>query len=258
MTGRPVTDDDLNGFVDQELDSVRQAEVASYLDAHPEAARRIAFYRKQRDLLRAALAPVVQEPVPPEFNLAAMIEARKRPPALPRWAMAAAVALFCIGATGGWVLRGRSEPPSSGIAALAREAADSYAVYAPDRVRPVEMRAAERAQFVDWASRRLGHTLQVPDLAASGYRFMGGRVVATPHGPAALFMYDDDHGTRLVMLARLMASEQDAPMAPHTQDGVNGYAWADNGVGYSLVGPPTPEVLHPIADEVRRQLGSDV
>jgi anti-sigma factor RsiW len=258
MMGRPVTDDDLNGFVDQELDPARQAEVASYLDAHPEVARRIVSYRKQRDLLRAALAPVVEEPVPPELNLAAMIEARKRPPALPRWATAAAVALFCIGAAGGWSLRARSEPPSSGIAALAREAADSYAVYAPDHVRPVEMRAAERTQFVEWASRRLGHTLQVPDLAASGYRFMGGRVVATPHGPAALFMYDDDHGTRLVILARLMAREQDAPMAPHAQDGVNGYAWADNGVGYSLVGPATPQVLHPIANEVRRQLGSNV
>jgi anti-sigma factor RsiW len=258
MTGRPVTDDDLSGFVDQELGPARQAEVASYLDVHPEVARRIAGYRKQRDLLRAALAPVVEEPVPPELSLAAMIEARKRPPAMPRWAMAAAVALFCVGAAGGWTLRGRSEPASSGIAALAREAADSYAVYAPDHIRPVEMRAAESAQFVDWASRRLGHTLQVPDLAASGYRFMGGRVVATPHGPAALFMYDDDHGTRLVILARLMATEQDEPMAPHPQDGVNGYAWADNGVGYSLVGPPTPEALHPIADEVRRQLGSDV
>ena len=258
MTDRPVTDDDLNGFVDQRLDAERQAAVAAYLSANPEVARRIAAHRKQRDLLRAALAPVVEEPVPPEFDLATIIAARQRSTTMPRWAMAAAVALFCVGAAGGWSLRARSEPPSSGVAALAREAADSYAVYAPDHVRPVEMRAAERAQFVEWASRRLGHTLQVPDLAASGYRFMGGRIVATPHGPAALFMYDDDHGTRLVMLARLMATEQDEPMAPHAQDGVNGYAWADDGVGYSLVGPPTPEVLHPIADEVRRQLGSDV
>jgi anti-sigma factor RsiW len=52
----------------------------------------------------------------------------------------------------------------------------------------------------------------MPDLAASGYRFMGGRIVATAQGPAALFMYDDDRGTRLVMLARPMAADQNQPM----------------------------------------------
>lgn len=258
MTERPVSDDDLNAFVDQRLDPAREAEVAAHLDAHPELAQRIAGYRAQRDLLRAALAPAIEEPVPERLDLAGMVAAQRHPARVPRWAMAAAVALFCVGAVGGWSLRGRTEPPSSGIAALAREAADSYAVYAPDHVHPVEMRAAESAQFVEWASRRLGRPLVVPDLKASGYRFMGGRVVATAHGPAALFMYDDDRGTRLVVLARPMASEQDAPMSRHAQDGLNGFAWADDGFGYSLVGATSPETLHPLADEVRRQIGSAV
>lgn len=258
MTDHPVTDDDLNAFVDQRLDPARAAEVAAYLDAHPETAQQVSGYRAQREMLRAAFAPVIEEPVPERLDLAGMIATRRRPAGVPRWTMAAAVALFCVGAVGGWSLRGLSVPPSGGIAALAREAADSYAVYAPDRVHPVEMRAPERAQFVEWASRRLGRPLMVPDLSASGYRFMGGRMVATPHGPAALFMYDDDRGTRLVILARLMASDQDAPMSPHVQDGVNGYSWADDGVGYSLVGATSPETLHPLADEVRRQIGSAV
>ncbi len=85
---------------------------------------------------------------------------------------------------------------------------------------------------------------------------MGGRIVATEHGPAALFMYDDDHGTRLVMLARPMAVDANAPMVPHAKDGVNGFSWSDNGLGYSLVGTPATETLHPIADEARRQLRS--
>jgi hypothetical protein len=46
----------------------------------------------------------------------------------------------------------------------------------------------------------------VPDL--SGYRFMCGRLVATVYEQAALHMYDEDHGTRLVMLARTMSTEQ--------------------------------------------------
>jgi anti-sigma factor RsiW len=83
---------------------------------------------------------------------------------------------------------------------------------------------------------------------------MGGRLVATSHGPAAMFMYDDDQGTRLVMLTRPMLTDQSAPMAPHSDDGVSGFAWADDGLGYSLVGRAAPDSLKPIANEVRRQM----
>jgi anti-sigma factor RsiW len=87
---------------------------------------------------------------------------------------------------------------------------------------------------------------------------MGGRVVATTHGPAAMFMYDDDHGTRLVMLARRMIVDQNMPMAPLSNGDVNGYTWADKGLGYSLVGPTLPERLHPLADKVREQLSREI
>src|SRR4029077_17508808 len=53
--------------------------------------------------------------------------------------------------------------------------------------------------------------LTVPGLSQSCYRFMGGSVVATAHGAAVLYMYDNDHGTRLVMLTRLMAIDGNTP-----------------------------------------------
>jgi anti-sigma factor RsiW len=92
------------------------------------------------------------------------------------------------------------------LVALAQEATASYNVYAPDRVRPVEVRASDSAQLVQWASDRLQRPVKVPDLAASGCRLMGGRLVATQIGPAAVFMYDDDHGNGLVVLTRQMSS----------------------------------------------------
>jgi anti-sigma factor RsiW len=82
---------------------------------------------------------------------------------------------------------------------------------------------------------------------------MGGRVVATSHGPAAMFMYDDDQGDRLVVLTRPMATDQGQPMTPHSGSDVSGFAWADDGMGYSLVGQSSPEVLRPIANEARKQ-----
>jgi anti-sigma factor RsiW len=255
MSVRPITEDDLHAFVDQALDATRQAEVADYLTRHPDVARRIEGWRAQRAALRAALASIAEEPVPPALNLAHIAAARRRSSAAWWRSAAAAVALLCIGAAAGWTGRALVQPPAEGIAALAREAADNYAVYAPDRIRPVELRAADRAALVDWAARRFGRPLAVPDLAAAGFRFMGGRLVATPHGAAVLFMYDDDRGTRLVLLTRPMAKDRDAPMALHAAGAVHGYAWADAGIGYSLVGPAAPEALLPLADAVRRQVG---
>ncbi|HEY9212118.1 MAG TPA: anti-sigma factor [Ancylobacter sp.] len=257
MSSRPITEDDLNGFVDDTLDPVLRAEVVAYLAAHPDIAKQVAGYCVQRDMLRAAFAPILEEPVPAELSLSSMLGERRRRP-VSRWAMAAAAAvLLCVGGASGWTLRGVGLPASEGIRSLAQEAAASYAVFAPDLVRPVEIRAEDRAQLVAWTSRRLGRPIAIPDLAVSGYRFMGGRVVATAHGPAALFMYDDDRGTRLVMFARPMAADTDAPMTAHAEHGVNGFAWADGGLGYSLVGSAASASLHPIADEARRQLRSD-
>ena len=94
----------------------------------------------------------------------------------------------------------------------------------------------------------------MPNLSPSGYRLMGGRLVATAHGPAAMFMYDNDHGSRIVVLTRPMnGSDENAPMTPHTKGDVAGFAWADGGIGYSLVGQAPADALRPLANEVRKQ-----
>jgi anti-sigma factor RsiW len=258
MNNGPITESDLHAFVDEALGSQRRIEVTNYLANHPEVAQRVQSYRRQREELRAALAPVAEEPVPPELNLVRMMEANTTSRAA-RWrAAAAAVLILGIGGAGGWSLHTVFDPPRAGISALAQEATDSYAVFAPDRVRPVEIMATDRSELVKWASQRLSRPVAVPDLSTSGYRFMGGRLIATSHGPAVLFMYDDDHGTRLVLLSRQMAVDKNAPMAQHSHGPIAGFAWADKGIGYSLVGHISSQLLQSLADEARRQLGDDV
>jgi len=255
MNQRPITEDDLHGYVDQALPPERRAEVASYLDAHPDVGKRIAGFVDQRRILRAALAPVAEEPVPARLNLSRMIESRRRHVPI-RWAVAAML-LLCIGGAFGWDLHGSLQPAPGGLAALAQEASDSFNVYAPDHVRPVEMRASDRAELVEWVSSRLHRAVKVPDLSPSGYRLMGGRLIATSHGPAAMFMYNNDRGSRIVMLTRPMNStDQNAPMTPRSNGDVAGFSWADGGTGYSIVGQAPADVLKPLADAVRKQINS--
>ena len=62
MSNRPITEDDLHAYVDGVLEPEREAEVAAYLEGHPDMARRVAAFSDQRDLLRKALAPIADEP----------------------------------------------------------------------------------------------------------------------------------------------------------------------------------------------------
>lgn len=255
MNIRPITEDELQAFVDQRLDEDRYTAVRAYLEAHPDVADRIARYGEQREQLAQAFAPAAHEPVPPELNIAHLVQQHRRR-STGGWRHAAAAAvLLAIGCASGWFARDADLSGQRSVLAIAAEAAASYHAFAPDFLRPVELRASDQQVLVDWAARRLGRVVSAPDLSSAGYRFMGGRLVPTGHGPALIYMYDDDHGTRLVMMARPLPNPQDGrPMRPYTQDGVRGYAWGDDGFGYSLVGPDRARNIHPLANELRRQL----
>jgi anti-sigma factor RsiW len=231
----------------------RLNEVEAYLKRHPDVALRVAGYIRQTAQLRAALASVAAEPVPAELNLTRLVEARRWPSRLAPWrAAAAAILLFGFGAAGGWSMRGPAhEARPTGIAALAQEAVYNFSVYSPDHMHPVAMRAAARDSLVSWLSSRLQTRVTVPDLTASGYRFMGGSLVATAHGPAGLLMYDNDH----VPWGSIRMSE---PWCHLKTRAVAGLSWSNNGIGYSLVGAVSPEILHPLANQVRAQVSSRI
>ncbi|TWB63287.1 anti-sigma factor family protein [Nitrospirillum viridazoti] len=267
--GRPITEEDFQAYVDHALDERRREEVEEYLSTHPDAARRVAAYTAQREALRAALAPIAEEPVPDHLNLARLVEARQHrqarswlsgPGAGPWRNIAAAVALVLIGGAGGWSMHGITAGKASmnPESMLTQEAMDNYRVYAADAVRPVEMHAGEQEQLLRWVSQRLDRKVAVPDLSASGYRFMGGRLVATAHGPGAMFFYDDSSGNRIAMLVRPMKQDGDAPMTEHQKDDVGGVTWCNRGMGYSLVADASARALHPLADEARRQLRTKI
>lgn len=270
-----ISDDDLQAYVDDCLDPVRLPAVEAHLAAHPEIAQRLAAYRRQRhDLRQAFAAAVPPQPAADRALLQALgahLSRQRQRRLLAAVAMIAVVIGIGIGGGSGWLLRGASltdnaagivnselvaasDKDLSGVAALAEEAGAAHLVFAADHKRPVELDAAHEADLVKWLSTRLAHPVTPVDLAAAGFRFMGGRLVATDHGPAALFMYDDDKGTRLSLLIRPMTkADMQAPLEPVKAHGLDGYAWARNGIGFSLVGTADNVRLQQIASEAQRQ-----
>lgn len=254
MSGKPIAEDDLHAYVDGLLDDARRAEVAAYFEAHPDIAARFARYGEHRAQLKAALDPVAKEPVPTRLNLEHIMAAGRSSRA-PLWHSAAtALLLLLVGGSGGWALHGMLQPPGEGVAALAREATDNFVTFASDVARPVELRSEDASELIEWASRHLGRKPVLPDLSRSGYRMMGGRVVSTAHGAGLMLMYDNDRGSRLVMLSRPMRVDRNRKMTEHSAGNVEGWSWAADGMGYSIVGSLPADELHPLADDIRRQV----
>jgi anti-sigma factor RsiW len=248
----PVGEDDLTAWVDDRLAAERHPVVERYLADHPEIAARLRQQQDQRSALQSLFAPIAAEPIPATMRIEAIAASRRRTP--PAWFQAvAAVLLLAIGFGGGWRVRTRMMPPQAGLGALAREAGYSYRVYASDAQRAAEMGASEKQQLVSWASRRIGSRVAVPDLAAARYHFAGGRLVATPHGPALLLLYDSKARVRLGVLSRPMDIDKDASMVSARVGDVQQVSWADRGIGYSVVAPSTITGLQPIAAAIRDQ-----
>src|SRR3954453_22496615 len=67
MADLQTTELDLHAFIDGRLTDGRRREVATYLDAHPDAAERVAAYARQRDVLALLGRCLAPAPSPPRL-----------------------------------------------------------------------------------------------------------------------------------------------------------------------------------------------
>ena len=128
-------------------------------------------------------------------------------------------------------------------------------VYTADRRRPTELGAQQRDDLARWVSTRLNHQVAPPDLSADGYSYMGGRLAATSDGPAGLFMYDGPQGARVTVFVLPLNAEASMPIQQVDFEQVDGFAWIEKGIGYTVVGKLPPSELRRVAELVRQQLG---
>lgn len=250
-TDLPISEDELHAYVDGRLDPSRQPAMIGYLRENPAEAERVAAYRAQRDLLRAAMAEQVSEAIPPRLNPVLIWHRVRMRRYL--WAAAAAVLLaFGLGGSGGWLLRGTAAGDDTVRVALVREAVANHVVYTADRRRPTELGADQREDLARWVSNRLNTPVSPPDLSDYGYRFMGGRLAATPHGPAGMFMYQNDANIRLTVFVRPVGASSNEPLEVVAGTGpLDGCAWVEKGVGYTVVAPMSGAELHKISVQVQ-------
>jgi hypothetical protein len=74
-----------------------------------------------------------------------------------------------------------------------------------------------------------------------------------------MFLYEGPDGARVTLFARPMGQiDQNATMQPVEMQHTSGFAWAKNGLGFSLVASNPIEGLHQLANKVRDDMASAI
>lgn len=262
IVDRPIGEDELHAYVDGRLDAAARAVVEQYIGEQPEVAGRVDDYRRQREALRAAFDRVAHEPIPARLRVdgiaAALAIARRR-----RLVSVAAVAAWLlVGGTAGWTVRTAIDRPVASpdrIEATANprpmeDALVAHRVYVADAKHPIEVGADQRTHLQTWLSKRVGRRLTAPDLAASGYALLGGRLLAASTGPAALFMYQNAKGERLTLYVRPSAGGTSAPVELIDDGALRAGYWYEGGFGFAVAAEDERATVLEAAQSAQRQL----
>lgn len=230
---QPVTEDDLNGYIDGHLCPERRIAVEAYLQMHANEAADLMERMRIQNEIRVWLERTKTPPNPVTAALARrfgrIIGYRTLLPWLQRASVVVGLVLV------GWIAHAVLMPPKieledSPEAVLADDAAQAWRV----------------AQLSQPALARQGDELGVSadrqpeqpplDVWPEGMRRVGSDKIGWDGGTAVIELMTTSHGEQLVLLkAATEASDSDDP-ALQVHEGVTTVAWRDDGYAYALTG----------------------
>ena len=264
-----VAEDDLQAYVDGQLDGRRRAAIEAYLAARPDEAARLAAYRAQNIGLHALFDPRPgnrgsDDKLPPRFAaLAGTLDAwlrdtqRQAAPSHRLRNLAASVAVLLAAGTAGWIALDQVSPRGDSLVAFTRQAAET-----PLRPATAVSSAADASserQVVAWLAAQPGDVpATVPDLESLGFRLTGEDLLPGAGGPpAAQLHYQDDTGQRIILTMRAGGKAGQASFTFTRDGGASRFVWQDAHMAYSLVGSMAQEKLLKIAEAVSHSLQED-
>jgi anti-sigma factor RsiW len=285
---RQRSDDRLIAYLDGELEMAQRREVEAWLDADPEARRRMAKLAESAHLLRSVLDEAIHEPVPDRLIAAARGETERpqtggeivrfhrhlsgRIVVPRRWRtglpVAASVIGILVGSTASYLGVGKLALDGVAGKQAAHEAAavnslwlDNAAGYfklivnAGDNP-PVDVAATgDPREALQKISQSLPQEVRLPDLKPWGLSFRGARLVVQEGRPAAALVYTTDNKA-IGPLGLIIGSSKQPDISPtfdRRQD-VNLLYWRHQGRAYALVGQADIGYLWGIANDVAWQL----
>lgn len=246
-----VSENDLNAFLDGQLDSAREAEVVAWLDEHPEAREALRDYAEHKLLIRSEADRLAADlpSRPSTERLAHSLEAailRRR--ARPVWFQRIAAAILLLVA--GWSAHEFQRGAEAGrLPDLVVEAAGAHMVLAGLGDQVLDLPAGPNGEvtggeIAGWIENGFGRPVHLPHFEAAGLHLVGGSLLKSVAGPIASLVYRNEAGHRLTLC--LSPRDDDGAEALSVAE-VGGMAvgwWSDGDQSYALVAEtPEPELV---------------
>ena len=250
---RDITEELIHAYVDSQLSPDEHIRFERHMKSDPVLREKVEAYKLQNALLHDLFDPVLEEPVPSNIDISAPTKHYGGNGLLN---LAASFLLLCIGGLGGWFANEQSPAINSfDNASIAHTATIAHRVYVPEVKHPVEVSAENEQHLVKWLSKRLGKSINAPDLNSLGYNLVGGRLLPSENGAAAQFMYENVVGKRLTLFVRnAKSNEKDTAFHFYEEEKDNAFYWIDGNLGYVIVGDVDKNQLLSTANSIYQQL----
>lgn len=180
----PISNEELQAFIDGELNKERAAEIAARAQADQQLAAKIDAYRADKARIKELYGPLLEQDVPEEW--VHMVREQTGSPARSRPYIGMALAASIAAAVLGWAsLAVFTKPAEENIVA---EALDAWPAPAQPSTPPLDITIASKT-----LSGALGINIYAPDLSEMDYTLRDVRVHEdTPAGNAVSLQYSNE------------------------------------------------------------------
>ncbi len=245
----------LHAYTDGELDHNAILEVEDWLKNNSDDATEIQHWKKQKERLKTALDPVLEEEIPQRF-----MDSLKQSETINKsnitffrrnhiLQIAASILFMFIGGNIGWYA---AQPNKPKWPALAVQAVGSHIVYTSDTKNLVEFPATDITSLRTWISNQVGPDITIPDFSSQGFELVGGRVVPLNNKAAAVFLYRNKKQQIISLLVAHDKSALNIIEKLWTRGNVNCFFWFQKPLGFALTGELDQDTLQSLTKKTQQ------
>jgi len=242
-------------YIDGRLSERDRANVAAYLLAHPDLASEVEAVRRQNEALKGIGQDILDEPVPERLR---SVLRQKPAPGLasrawrstPFLQAAAAILLFCVGGTAGWLLHDQWNPRLSAEDLIAASAANVYAFYSTDRGYPLDFPPDRTEDLLGWIGRSFEREIGPPDLADFSYEYRGGRLLPISGANSGLFEFENSDGARLAVFFWPAERAPTRVDRMGRQENIAARYWLNDGMSFAVMSEESNSDLENAAERI--------
>lgn len=254
------SDDDLNAFIDGELEPDRRDEIGTFIADDAETAAYVDALRHQDQGLRTLGDAVLHEPVPERLRAIVRGGATAVPPAaapvesvvFSRKTTAAVVMAAAVGITLGWFAKDVASPESDTLLGpYTEQAVLSHRLFETNR--DFETVEDDRGAIViDETVKPFSTPVRVPTMRIAGLTPVIVRHVEGEGGNSVHIAYDNGDGGWTSLYIRQHSNDTRLPFRFEEREGYSVLYWLDGPLVYALVGTEGEDALRKIAEAIYR------